>query len=157
MGPLAPRRSRRSFASQPLLLRSSMSKGCFSSMSGRRSRSRDCFSSMSGRRSRSRDCFSSTSGRRSRSRGCCSSMSGRRSRSRGCCSSMSGSRRRSRSRSCCSSWRCWSCPLGHDHLRVPADLLIPETTPSGGRQASKLHLPAVLHAWHVPDHFVARV
>ena len=48
-------------------------------------------------------------------------------------------------------------PLGLDHLRVPADLLVCQTTPSGGLQASKLHLPAVLPRWPDPDHFVELV
>ena len=48
-------------------------------------------------------------------------------------------------------------PLGLDELRVPADLRVCQTTPSGGPQASILHLPALLHGWPAPDHFVAIV
>ena len=45
-------------------------------------------------------------------------------------------------------------PIGLDHRCVPAYLLAAQPTPSGGPQASRVKLPAVLHDWLVPDHFV---
>ena len=48
-------------------------------------------------------------------------------------------------------------PLVPDHLRVPADLVVCQTTPSRGLVASILPLRSVLPGWPVPDHFVAPV